>query len=293
MGEIPGQKPGGMRVWEGGKRLWPPPPPHMLGGAAPHVLLDGRALWEGGGARTGQVGGDRLGKVGLRRKGHYPGLAPGAEGSDSWRGREVFATEEAVCVGGCARCLCMTVCVSAQPGLCCGVHSWAMCVSLHGPAPVPTAVSREAWLLPDCPTWAQLEPQALPWQMPDLNIWPHLPIRKGVLEPTSELEGSSPPPPRTRPREGRGLCRVRAGTTRSLESLGQDGRLLVLTGPVLPLVPMEAAWKGPEAGSALASLCAPQGSLSHTFLTCPRGTAGRGLCGPCRGLSGARLISIC
>lgn len=56
MGEIPGQTWGGMRVWEGGKRFWPPPPPHMLGRAAPHVLLDGRAPWEGGGARTGQGG---------------------------------------------------------------------------------------------------------------------------------------------------------------------------------------------------------------------------------------------
>lgn len=44
----------------------------------------------------------------------------------------------------------------------------------------------------DLPTWAQLGPQSLSWQMPDLNIWPHLPTRMGVLEPTAELEGPSP-----------------------------------------------------------------------------------------------------
>lgn len=119
MGEIPGQKWGGMRVWEGGKRVWPPPLPRMLGRAAPHVLLDGRAPWEGDGARTAQGGRDRLGEGGLRKKGVTQAAVPAeVEDSDSWRGgRELFAMEEAVCVDGCARCLCMTVCVPAQPGL--------------------------------------------------------------------------------------------------------------------------------------------------------------------------------
>lgn len=132
--------------------------------------------------------------------------------------------------------MCLRVCRVSVPDhvractarLRCGVHSWVMCVSPRGPTPVPTAVSEEAWLLPDCPTWAQLGPQSLPWQRPDLNIWPHLPTRKGVLELTAELEGSSPPAACTRPREGQGWHQVtwqmeaEQGPSPSLESLNQD-----------------------------------------------------------------------
>lgn len=55
-----------------------------------------------------------LGEVGLRKKGCYPGWAPGEEASDSWRGPEVLAGEEAACVCGRARPLCVTMCVLAR-----------------------------------------------------------------------------------------------------------------------------------------------------------------------------------
>lgn len=170
------------------------------------------------------------------------------------------------------------VCVLAQ-----AQHGWCeqlggVCVSPRARTWAHSCEGRSARPPPESPAWAQLGPQSLSWQMPNMNIWPHLPIRKGVLKAPSELEG---PSPRLQPREGLGLHQVtwqmeaEQGPSLNLGTLGRDR---CSPGPHCSCPP-----PGPLAMRLALTwpCCAPQGRpcwpfSGHSIPICAWGICGRG-----------------
>lgn len=147
---------------------------------------------------TAQGGRQACGRWGPGRSGAVQAWPLRVKDSDSWGPGGVFVLRGAHVCSWCGQvsvCAWSWACAcELAPAVLWCAQLAGVCVSLWAHTCAHSCEDRSTWLPSDCPTWAQLGPQSLSWQMPDLNIWPQLLLRQGVLESPSKLEGPSPPP---------------------------------------------------------------------------------------------------
>lgn len=175
MGEVPGQEWGEKGVWEGGELFQPPPPPRMLG-SYPACFPMGEPREKRGVLRLDRVGEPGWGRQGPGRRG-LSRLSPwGVKGFWQPEGLGVsLPPRETVCVHGCAR-----VSGDHVPASVCTA---GRCACPWGPTSVPTAVRGEAYGSLRSPSLGPAGAPIASWQVPGLNIWPHLPIGREPWHP--------------------------------------------------------------------------------------------------------------